>query len=522
MLVTQTEDVFPLLKPHVLKCTRSYKQLIIDLAATKEMRSGIDFYMCAARLFIGEPMVLIKPKRNPNYIPGEPGPEYLFEKQYLLEADKFLSLKNIKIRMVFKGIDFYAPFYPDRIGAVVKEGIPVLWDICKAHEGVCNIIQKMAPGKSINAGLRTIQLYLGAAVAIADTTNFATGDSNPAITDQPVSTLDPLIHGTVRRKRKTASKEETVPSKKSKPSLTATASEQPEKDLVDISEHVRQLDKAGQSTQEVDKNQPTQSNVPEEQGEKAGDEESEKVQETDEVLPSADRGENQCVCGSNFDTVELLKIHYGIDHANHSYKCSGTWLLKDGTEVDCTKEFKKPGSMWRHYRSQHGNRYYFYCAVVDCKEGKHGERYGADNYDAVKKHMHKVHKIVSDLKCTKCEYVASAKYRLREHMETCKVDKNIKKYGCDKCEKRFRQKGGLSIHTRQDHPLVPGDLSAFFHCDKCTKYFRTASGKRKHMENEHGPDGKKKKKKQDKGQKETEKADDGDGADDGGETEDAE
>ena len=40
--------------------------LICDLHDGKEMKSGIDFYMCVVHLFIGEPVLPIKPKENKN------------------------------------------------------------------------------------------------------------------------------------------------------------------------------------------------------------------------------------------------------------------------------------------------------------------------------------------------------------------------------------------------------------------------------------------------------------------------
>ncbi|MCG8621552.1 MAG: hypothetical protein MJE68_06070, partial [Proteobacteria bacterium] len=58
MLVNQVEYVYPQLKPQLAKSSRSYQQLCIDLMKDKQFHSGIDFYMAAARLFIGHPVCL--------------------------------------------------------------------------------------------------------------------------------------------------------------------------------------------------------------------------------------------------------------------------------------------------------------------------------------------------------------------------------------------------------------------------------------------------------------------------------
>ena len=84
---------------------------MIDLAAGKALQSGIDFYLCMAWLFIGEPVLIIKPNLTPEL--GMTGPDYIFEKHYLIDADKFVASSKIKMRFIYNGVDYVAPFYKE-------------------------------------------------------------------------------------------------------------------------------------------------------------------------------------------------------------------------------------------------------------------------------------------------------------------------------------------------------------------------------------------------------------------------
>ena len=136
--------------------------------------------------------------------------------------------------------------------------------------------------------------------------------------------------------------------------------------------------------------------------------------------------------------------------------------------------------MWRHYRSVHLGKFYFYCAVKGCTSGKLGGKYGSDNSDQVKKHMNDVHKIDSNLQCPKCPYIAGAKFQLCEHIDRCQVDKKVKPYICATCGKGFREKAHLATHECQDHPLDPDVTSTFYFCDYCEKKLKMISGRHKH------------------------------------------
>ena len=57
----------------------------------KAIRWRIDFHLCAAWLFIGEPVLIINPKHKLNPEPGTTGPDYIFENHYLIAADKFVT-----------------------------------------------------------------------------------------------------------------------------------------------------------------------------------------------------------------------------------------------------------------------------------------------------------------------------------------------------------------------------------------------------------------------------------------------
>ena len=133
---------------------------MIDLAEGKALRSGIDFYLCAAWLFIGKPVLIIKPKHNSNPEPGMTGPEYIFEKHYLINADKFVASWKIKMRFIYNVIDYVTPFYKERIALVVRQGRPLLHDITTCYTDLTAIMKKMPDGKSINNGLRLMHRHL--------------------------------------------------------------------------------------------------------------------------------------------------------------------------------------------------------------------------------------------------------------------------------------------------------------------------------------------------------------------------
>ena len=113
LLVECQEDVLPNLKTHLAKMSRSYKDLVIDLAAGKALWSGIDFYLCVAWLFIGELVLIIKPKPNLTPEPGTTGPDYIFQKHYLIDADKFVASSKIKMRFIYNRVDYVTPFYKE-------------------------------------------------------------------------------------------------------------------------------------------------------------------------------------------------------------------------------------------------------------------------------------------------------------------------------------------------------------------------------------------------------------------------
>ena len=201
MLVVQQETVLPQLKPHLAKTMRSCQDLILDLYEGKPMRSGIDFFLTTAWLFVGRPVLLLKPVPNKNPDPSTNGPDYLFEKAYLLKSDKFVKEVDINMRFVFNGVDYYTPFYPEHIASVMHDGVPMLNDLKKSFKDLTCLMDKMPPGKSINSGLKHMHVNLAVVVAIAEKTNFATGTSDTSMVDQPAPAMDPLIAAPLRKQQ---------------------------------------------------------------------------------------------------------------------------------------------------------------------------------------------------------------------------------------------------------------------------------------------------------------------------------
>ena len=320
-------------------------------------------------------------------------------------------------------------------------------------------MKKMPDGKSINEGLRLMHRHLGAASAVAEHTNFTTGESNTSFAEEhPPPPLTPLS-ATSLRKRKLSLKDANW--KKQKVDSGVADELAANLPLLSLDEHLATMDVAGElgGDDVLEPEEVVQKDV-------------QKVQEEEEEIDSTDLGENQCVCSLDFDSWENLVEHWS-NHPKNSFVCS--WKYKVGELSEpCGEEFKNSNSMWRHYRLVHLGKFYFYCAVKGCTSGKHEGKYGSDNSDQVKKHMNDVHKIDSDLQCPKCPYVAGAKFWLSEHIDRCQVNKRVKLYVCGTCGKGFREKARLATHERQDHPSDPDDTSAFYFCNYCEK-FKTIS-----------------------------------------------
>ena len=529
LLVTWVDDVYLQLRPHLEKSSQSYQRLVIDLANGKDFMSGIDFYLAAAHIFLEEPFLIVKARKISTL---DSTSMYNIEEHFLLENDRFLNPKNWKMRFTFNGINFVVPFLPTNVGNLWHEGVPILRDIQMVYEDVCSLAKCMPDTKSINAGLQNIKLHLAATAEIAHTTRFSCGSSRPQITEQPAPTMDPLMAGVTKRRVKRYEffelTGEPVDAKRSRvfppptstvvgptpdenpdqstqiPGTPATTSSQatPAPLVTAESEATPQSlasslpgSQATPAPSDTTETQAAPQSVDSSSTQNVGegsDVGSTPTADTTPVpggyilvrQPVTDPLPTQCHCGEEFDDCAQLNIHKVSMHSSNNYECSGFWVNDDGTREECPYECSMAGTMWRHYRSQHLDIWYYYCPVPNCKWSKdRTKQYGADSEGAVKKHMVSKHNLVSDLKCIHCKYSAVSKKRLEDHMRR-HSDKS-KLFHCDKCGKGYRDSDGLCTHVKQAHPAIPGDMSGFFHCKYCEKMFATIASQKNHYKTAH-------------------------------------
>ena len=244
LLVECQEDVLLNLKPHLGKMSKSYKYLVIDHAAGKALQSGINFYLCVAWLFISEPVLIIKPKPNPTPELGMTGPDYIFQKHYLIDADKFVASLKIKMRFIYNGVDYVTPFYKERIALVVRQGWPLLHDIMMCYTDLTALMKKMPDGKSINEGLQLMHRHLGIASAVAEHTNFTTGESNTSFAEEHPPLPLTLLLATSLRKCKASLKD--ANRKKQKVNSNIVDELAANLPLLSLDEHLATMDVAGE------------------------------------------------------------------------------------------------------------------------------------------------------------------------------------------------------------------------------------------------------------------------------------
>ena len=181
LLVNTLEACAKELRPHLHKTTRSYKKLILDIANEEEMNAACNFYLGAASMLIQKPIMLIKPKQV-KLAGGHV--RYEFFQDYLLESHRNLQDKDFKIRLIFNGVNHYAPFHPKELGDVINSGSKTLKKVCKVYQDVKQIIAKVPTKAKLNGTLQQMAIHLRAAAQIAETVRFECGVGDTTVVSQ--------------------------------------------------------------------------------------------------------------------------------------------------------------------------------------------------------------------------------------------------------------------------------------------------------------------------------------------------
>ena len=180
------------------------------------------------------------------------------------------------------------------------------------------LMKKMPDGKSINEGLQLMHRHLGAASAVAEHTNFATGESNTSCAEEhPPPPLMPLSAASLRKRKASLKDANRKKQKVDSGVVDELAANLP---LLSLDEHLATMDVAGELGGDdlLEPEEVVQKDV-------------QKVQEEEEeVIDSTDLGENQCVCGLDFDSWEKLVEHQS-NHPKNSFVC--LWKYKVGEVI---------------------------------------------------------------------------------------------------------------------------------------------------------------------------------------------
>ena len=428
------------LQRHLDKTERSYQRLVLDLAAGADMNAACDFYLGAASLHLDKPIMLIKPKQRTD---RRGIVHYEFYQEFLFPEDEERPRKEFQIRLVYNGVNYYAPFYPKELGEVILDGDPVMAQIQRTYQDVKNIVSRIPQNTRINGALQQISMHLRASALIASTVRFqaGVGDTSP-VSQLPFPVDTGVVQEPIVRKRKATAAQPSA-SKKARTETTASTSAEPT---------------TGPSAPSF--TSPIGSD------------------RTDIELM-----EHQCHCGEAYDDDIALKRHIKVVHRNNYWPCSGEWVWDDGTESRCPKVCKDKYALWKHFRTQHQNRYLHYCPVDTCN-------WGTDEITTLPQHVQNIHKrkpvaevASQQIKCPNCKKPFSQKGKMRKHLLIC--GNQDKPFPCSECDEAFRDHDRLRIHKKQKHPERAGDRSAYFKCNFCPKEYTSISSRRRHMKSVH-------------------------------------
>ena len=390
LLVETPKSCAEKLEKHLEKTTRSYQKLCQDLYNEKDMNCGTDFYMGAASILLGIPIMLIKPEqvklRNGRH-------DYRFWQEYLFEEDKRRPAKDFKVRLVFNGINHYAPFYPKELGNIITTGNKRSKQVREMYHDVKDLVQKIPKNVKMNGALQQMLIHLRAAALIAETLRFecAVGDTS-AVSQLPL----PLDTGTplptIRKRKRGAEPEHTT----GQPPAKQT------KQMADGSDRTDCI-----------------------------------------IMPQ------QCSCGKVFDSDNDLARHSNIVHRGDNWRCSAEVVYNDGSKGQCEHIGVDKFALWKHFRSIHQGRYLYYCDVQGCK-------HGADEKTEIPKHKLEKHKQQPKkddpvVKCNNCKKIFGQKSKRDRHAKICgKPD--ARPFKCPKCNTGFPRPGPIKNPHEAEAP----------------------------------------------------------------------
>ena len=436
-LVTESERVLKECHRLLSFSKRSYKEIVLDLIASKEMHNASLFFIGALRLMLNYPILVVLPDvQKDNSISS--GQDVTFSKRFLIDEDTFLAPIEFRICLVFNGYDYFCPFIQKDIARIISAGRPVVQKVHECFEALTDLVADIPPSVSLKTGLGIALQHVDAAKVTCDSMNFTIGTS---ITKHPLD-MAPLPKPTSdfpRKRRRTSTS-------------TAAETSAPAAAEVDVAE--------------IDET---------EEERKQREEEERRVREEEalyiKLRPDCKMKDNQCACGKVFDSYADVKHHIVGQH-------SQTWGCSE-----CPKTIKSQDNLWKHYRSIHEHRWTFYCEVNTCELGPENSLYGSDEQFSTWKHEHDHHGIIhKEIQCPKCHHSYGKKKQLEEHISKCQ--NNEMPYKCDQpqCNKDFRKRESLKFHLRTDHTKA-GDKSGFYKCPICGKdTIKTDSGYRSHLE----------------------------------------
>ena len=347
---------------HLDKTERSYQRLLLDLAAGANMNAACDFYLGVASLHLDMPIMLIKPKQRTD---RRGMVHYEFYQEFLFPEDEQRSQKEFKIRLVYNRVNYYAPFYAKELAEVILDGDPVMAQIQRSYQDVKNIVNRLPKNTQINGALQQICIHMRASALIASTVRFqcGVGDTSP-VSQLPFPVDTGVVDEPIVRKRKaTAAKGSATTgptastSQQAATGPTASTSQQP-------------TTGATASTSQQPTTGPTAPSFTSPIGSDSTD---------------IELMEHQCHCGEAYADDIALKRHIKVVHRNNFWACSGEWIWDDGTESKCPQVCRDKYSLWKHFRTQHQDRYLYYCPVDSCN-------WGTDEKMALLQHIQNIHK----------------------------------------------------------------------------------------------------------------------------------